>query len=43
MIKLGSRTELVLPREDSLTIRTQPGDKVRAGTSILARYEPAGE
>ena len=43
MIKLGSRTELVLPREASLEIRTKLGDKVKAGTSILAIYSAAVE
>lgn len=44
MIKLGSRTELVLPREAGLTIRTRLGDKVRAGATVLAEYAaPAGE
>ncbi|MDG1895535.1 MAG: phosphatidylserine decarboxylase family protein [Fuerstiella sp.] len=43
MIKLGSRTELVLPREASLQIRTQLGNKVKAGTSILASYSATGE
>ncbi len=38
MIKLGSRTELLLPREPQLTIRTRPGDRVRAGLSILAEF-----
>lgn len=38
MIKLGSRTELVLPREDGLTIRVRNGDMVRGGTSILAMF-----
>ncbi len=38
MIKLGSRTELLLPNEDGLAIRTQLGDKVKAGTSILADF-----
>lgn len=38
MIKLGSRTELVLPREAGLEIRTKIGQKVKAGTSILACY-----
>lgn len=38
MIKLGSRTELVLPRDESLVIQTQPGEKVKAGASVLARY-----
>lgn len=38
MIKLGSRTELVMPREPGLEIRTQNGAKVKAGTSVLAVY-----
>jgi phosphatidylserine decarboxylase len=38
MIKLGSRTELVLPREAGLKIRTKIGDKVKAGTTVLAEY-----
>lgn len=38
MIKLGSRTELVLPREEGLELIARVGDKVRAGESILARY-----
>lgn len=39
MIKLGSRTELVFPREAGLKIRAQLGDKVKAGTSVLAEFE----
>jgi len=38
MIKLGSRTELVLPREEGLELLTKVGDTVQAGSSILARY-----
>ncbi len=38
MIKLGSRTELVLPAEEGLEIRVQLGDNVKAGTSVLAAY-----
>jgi phosphatidylserine decarboxylase len=41
MIKLGSRTELVLPRDEGLRIRTQVGDKVKAGLTVLAEYERA--
>lgn len=40
MIKLGSRTELVLPREPGLKIATELGRHVQAGSSILARYPP---
>lgn len=39
MIKLGSRTELVLPREPGLVIAATLGQKVKAGTSVLARYD----
>ena len=38
MIKLGSRTELILPAEDTLQVIVQVGDTVRAGTTVLARY-----
>ncbi len=37
MIKLGSRTELILPR-DAVEVNVAVGDKVKAGSSILARY-----
>lgn len=39
MIKLGSRTVLVIPDDDRLRILTEIGAKVHAGTSILARYD----
>ena len=38
MIKLGSRTELLVPREAGLEIVAQLGQKVAAGESILVRY-----
>ncbi len=38
MIKLGSRTELILPA-DAVEIVVQPGDKVRAGSTIVARWK----
>jgi phosphatidylserine decarboxylase len=38
MIKLGSRTELVLPAEDGLSIDVKVGDKVAAGSTILAHF-----
>ena len=37
MIKLGSRTELILPDEPDLRIEVKPGDRVRAGRSVVAR------
>lgn len=39
MIKLGSRTELLLPKEEGLELLTKVGDSVTAGSSILARYK----
>ncbi len=38
MIKLGSRTELIVPDGPQLEIAVKPGDRVKAGTTILARY-----
>ncbi|MCU0875420.1 MAG: phosphatidylserine decarboxylase family protein [Pirellulaceae bacterium] len=38
MIKLGSRTELVLPWEPGLQVRVSVGDQVRAGSSVMAQY-----
>ncbi len=38
MIKLGSRTELILPLEDGLRIAVSVGDKIKAGSSVLAEY-----
>ena len=38
MIKLGSRTELVLPRAAALVVVAKLGDTVRAGSTILAEF-----
>jgi phosphatidylserine decarboxylase len=38
MIKLGSRTELLMPDEPGLEILTKVGDKVKGGTTAVARY-----
>ena len=40
MIKLGSRTELLIPDHGSLEIIAEIGSKISAGSSILARYQP---
>ncbi|NOZ40845.1 MAG: phosphatidylserine decarboxylase family protein [Planctomycetes bacterium] len=37
MIKLGSRTELILPR-DSVRVEVEVGQKVQAGSTVFARY-----
>jgi len=39
MIKLGSRTELILSDRDGLRVEVQVGQRVKAGSTILARYE----
>ncbi|WDQ15264.1 phosphatidylserine decarboxylase family protein [Rhodopirellula sp. P2] len=39
MIKLGSRTELVIPRDEALEIVAQVGEKVCAGSTVFARYQ----
>jgi phosphatidylserine decarboxylase len=39
MIKLGSRTEIVMPKEVGLQIRVKIGDKVKAGTTVFAEYK----
>jgi len=38
MIKLGSRTELVFPREPGMRIPVQLGEMVKAGESVLVSY-----
>ncbi len=38
MIKLGSRTELILPDTDDLKICVEVGQKVKAGTTVFAQY-----
>ena len=38
MIKLGSRTELLLPAEPGLELLAREGEKVRAGVTVVARY-----
>ena len=37
MIKFGSRTELIFPRRSGTEIIVKPGEKVRAGLTVLAR------
>jgi phosphatidylserine decarboxylase len=37
MIKFGSRTELYLPKTPELVVSVRPGDRVRGGSSIVAR------
>ena len=35
MIKLGSRTELIVPREAGLEVKVQVGQKVKAGETVI--------
>jgi len=39
MIKLGSRTELFLPVDDRAEVVVKVGQTVRAGTTVMVRYE----
>jgi len=39
MIKFGSRTELYVPASDAVKCLVKIGDKVKAGLTILVRYE----
>ncbi len=38
MIKFGSRTELVIPENEEMSIDVALGQKIRAGTTVVARY-----
>jgi phosphatidylserine decarboxylase len=38
MIKLGSRTELIIPDGDDLSIEVEIGQKIKAGETVMARY-----
>ncbi len=38
MIKLGSRTELILAQSDDLSIEVHIGERILAGTTVLAKY-----
>ena len=40
MIKFGSRAELFLPYCQELRVQVSKGQKVKAGSSVLLRYEP---
>jgi len=43
MIKLGSRTELLLPEGATLRVEVAPGDRIKAGSSVVARYASSAE
>lgn len=40
MIRFGSQVDVVIPKMDSMTLAVRPGDMVRAGESVLARFGP---
>jgi phosphatidylserine decarboxylase len=40
MIKFGSRTELILPDTQDVRIAVAIGQKVRAGTTVMAHWNP---
>lgn len=39
MIKVGSRTEVLLPAGQKVTLRVKVGDKVRGGSTVLLNWE----
>ena len=41
MIKLGSRTELIVPDDEGLAIEVSVGQRVKAGSTVMARYRRA--
>lgn len=41
MIRFGSQVDLVLTGHPSLSIKARPGERVRAGLSVLASYDEA--
>jgi len=38
MIKLGSRTELILPSTEDLKLEVQVGDSVKAGSTVIGKW-----
>jgi phosphatidylserine decarboxylase len=42
MIKLGSRTELIVPQEESLRVEVKVGQVVHGGETVLLRYANGG-
>lgn len=40
MIKFGSRTEVYLPVSEQFKLNVKPGDKVKAGLSVIASFCP---
>jgi len=35
MIRIGSQVDVVVPWRDGMTVRVRPGDRVRAGETVL--------
>ena len=42
VIRFGSQVDLVLPARDGVEVLIEPGQRVRAGETIVARLDPAG-
>jgi len=38
MIRMGSQVDIIFPAKKSIRINVRPGDKVKAGSSIIATY-----
>jgi phosphatidylserine decarboxylase len=43
MIKFGSRTDVIVPQQLGLRVLVRVGDKVRGGTTVLARIAPTSD
>lgn len=43
MIRIGSQVDLVIPKLENLGVTVKPGDKVRAGESVLLDWETPGQ
>ena len=41
VIRLGSQVDLVLPAREDLRVLVKPGQRVRAGESVVAEFKPA--
>jgi phosphatidylserine decarboxylase len=40
MIRVGSQVDLVLPLQEGVQVRVKPGDRVKAGETVVAEYAP---
>ena len=43
VIRLGSQVDVVLPSRDDVRVIVEPGQRMKAGESVVAVVEPSGE